>query len=91
MEKFFNEDVLFKVGGVIAGIAVLGYANLFSIKFIKENLREFMDSTRKDIDTLFGDSEVMKVNHEGCRVEIEHLKESHLKLEERCYERHTKP
>ena len=46
MEKFFNQDFLFKIGGFIFGIAILGYANLFSIKFIKANLKDFMDLTR---------------------------------------------
>lgn len=90
MEKFFNQDILFKIGGFIFGIAILGYANLFSIKFIKANLKEFMDLTRKDIDKLFNYSEDMKVKHEGCKVEIDNLKDSFLKLEGRCYERHSK-
>lgn len=90
MEKLFNQDFLFKIGGIIVGIAVVGYANLFSIKFIKENHKEFVESTKKDIGKLFSHVESMMVNHEGCRVEIEHLKESHLRLEERCYERHAK-
>lgn len=90
MEKIFSTDVVFKIGGIIAGIAILGYANYYSVKFIKQNLQTFIRDTNKKIDKLFTYSDDIKVKHERCRVEIDHLKESYEKIEERCYERYTK-
>lgn len=97
MEKVFTPGVILEIGGIIVGFCLLVYANKFHISFLRVQFRDAKDEIGKRISDIHGQLGEIHEVHEELRTNqikncnnIKHVTEQLTKLEERCFNQHTK-
>lgn len=90
MDGLFAPNFIIKILGICFGVVLLVYANKFSLSALASDYQSTKEDFKKDIDEIQKLIDNLRVNQiKNCN-DIKHHSSIIDKIEERCYDRHTK-